>query len=117
VSELLDLGKNSPIYTVLRRTLEGIKSPVSIEELCINALETWARSFAQTPYENACIVYKLIGTYLECEYHYGEIGGPPLIPLAPGSEDLIPLRPEQPLSELCKHVDIIKKIKVTLRKN
>jgi len=117
VSELLDLGKNSPICTVLRRTLESIKSPISLEELSINALETWSRSFAETPYDNVCLIYKLLGIYVECDYHYEDLGGPPMVPLAPGSEDLIPLTPEQPLAELCRHVELIRKIKVTIKKN
>ncbi len=110
-----DIGKSTPAVEVIRRILEDHGKAMSVEELTVNAINSWGRDFPNTPYESIPLIYKLATNVLSCEVSYEDIGGEtPIIEREEGAQDKVPLAPNLGPHDLNLIVDKLRLVKVAL---
>ena len=112
--EVREVGPNTPLCGVIRKVLENTKSGVSCDELAVSVREHWGRSFPQNPYDDACLVYKLAGTYLDVDFNFDELGEVPLVFRREGGDGEA-LNPKMDAIDLNRVADMVKRVKVALR--
>jgi len=109
-----EFGRNSSFCGVLSKIMESVKDPISCEEISVHALEAWGRGFPPNPYNDICLIYRLLKIYLDCEEYYDDLKEIPMVDsLSEGGE--VPLSPLLAPQELNSMVDQIKRIKYKLR--
>ncbi|MHB2015554.1 MAG: hypothetical protein ACYCW6_01270 [Candidatus Xenobia bacterium] len=113
--EVREVGPNTPLCGVIRKVLESSKQSISCDELAVAVREYWGRSFPQNPYEDACLIFKLAGTYLDVAYNYEDLGGE--VPLVRRREhgDGQELTPRMSFADLNRAADEIKRVKLSLK--
>lgn len=109
-----EFGRNTSFCGVLAKIMESIKEPISCEEISVHAIEAWGRGFPANPYNDICLIYKMLKTYLDCEEFYDDLKEHPVIPsMVDGVE--LQLSLDLSFNELNSVVEQIKRIKFRLR--
>ncbi|MCL5036989.1 MAG: hypothetical protein M1269_07740 [Chloroflexi bacterium] len=102
--------KRASICGLINRTLEGASQPLSVEEITVNATQSWGRPFPANQYEPPCLVYKLAVEFCDARI----AGESEQILLDTGSDDdkIIFLSPGLSAYVLNKAVEQIKQLKL-----
>lgn len=113
--EVRDLSRHTPVCGVIRRILEQSKNPISCDELTVHVLEAWQRNFPPNPYEDPCLIYKLVGGFSDIEMHYDELPDVPMI--EEEGRDPVLVNPNLPAELLNEAVDQVKRIRFSLKQS
>lgn len=106
----------TPASEVIRKIMEDNHEPISIEDLSEKMKDVWGRDFAENPYDEYCLIYKIAVLVLNCEASFeGVEGGIPYIPRTNPNEEPIALNPRMRFEVLNEYAEQIKKVKVTLK--
>lgn len=111
--ELRDLSRHTPVSGIIRKILEQAKSPISCDELTVHVLEAWQRNFPPNPFEDPCLIYKLVGSFPDVEMHYDELTDIPMV--EEEGHDPILVSPTLGPDDLNRALDQIRRIKFSLR--
>lgn len=108
-----ELGRNSSLLGVLKKVLSASKTPMSCEEITAHALELWGRGLPSSPYEDVCVIYKLLKNYLDTEEYFDDLEDN-VVMVERIDGICIPLSPELSSDELNEVSEQIKRIKFSL---
>jgi hypothetical protein len=114
VYETRDVSRQTPLRGIIRRLLEQSKAPIACDELTAHVVEAWQRPFPQNPYEDPCLIYKLVGAFPDVEMHYDDLEDIPLVEL--NGQDPILVTPRLDSSLLNEALDQIKRIKFSIKR-
>ena len=109
-----DTSRYTPLSGVIRKVLEKSPAPMACDELTVHVIEAWQRPFPTNPYEDPCLVYKLVGTLPDVEMSYEDLEHVPLVEL--DEQDPIIVTPQLGPELLNEALDQIKRIKLSIKR-
>ena len=114
MSEPKQITKNTPVIEVIKRILKRQVAPITIEDLTAQVIDNWGRDFPESPYEEACLVYKLAVGVLHCKEYYDSLpnGAPIYIERYQPDSDPILVNPNMKSSVLNEVVSDLALLKV-----